>query len=259
MKKYLIILSFSCLFTACDKNENEDLIGQYFFDTDTELPDKSGNTDDGVMLTKGLVAFYPFEMSVSDASGNGLHAHIGGHIYDVEGHKAGTRAAYFDGDMNNYVYVPNSSKLQLDEWTINLWFYYDDPYDTKTALIQMGRTSVPGSFFICINKVLLVTDIGTIVSGTLYDDEERAPLPNTWHMLTTQVKDNTIIQYLDGQFEWKGAMPRGKYVNKVGYELFIGISKWNGAFDDAFYGYIDDIRIYNRLLSENEVNLLYSE
>lgn len=256
MKKYLIILSFCCLFTACDKNENEDIIGQYFFDTDTELP---GKTDDGLVLTKGLVAFYPFEENASDASGNGLNAHTSGHIYDVEGHKAGTRAAYFDGNMNNYIYVPNSRKLQLDEWTINLWFYYEDTSNTKGALIQMGRVQEPGAFFIGMNKVLFVTDIGSTVNGTLYNNESDAPSPRTWHMLTTQVKDNTVAQYLDGKYMWKGTMPRGKYVNHVTEDLYIGISQWSGPFDSAFNGYIDDVRIYNRQLNDDEVKLLYNE
>ena len=77
-------------------------------------------------------------------------------------------------------------------------------------------------------------------------------------MLTSQVKGATITQYLDGKLMWSDVLS-AEYKNEVKQDLYFGVSKWNGDDDLYFDGCIDDVRIYNRILSESEIQQLYAK
>lgn len=245
------------LLTACDKDKEEEYIAQYFFgDSETHAkPDRENDASDQV-LTKGLVAYYPFDGDTRDASGNSLNAHFSGEVKVTTGHNSASRCAYFPGNINSYVYVPYSKKLQMDEWTINIWFYYEKANKKSEALLQMGRYKIPGAVVIGMNYVYFVNSEGISEYGTLYEDEKQLPSASIWHMITTQVKGTAVSFYFDGKLIWNDHLS-AKYINEVTDDLYIGISKWEGTFDLPFEGRIDDVRIYNRILSEEEIYFLY--
>ncbi len=77
---------------------------------------------------------------------------------------------------------------------------------------------------------------------------------NTWQHLTVSYDNmaNEVTFYVDGQLIQKDTelAPRG------GYEYFyVGASPFSGKF---FEGDIDEVRVYNRVLSAEEVQRLYS-
>lgn len=247
MKKLLILFFAVCFLTACDKDENEELITQYFFG--------SGDVS-GQIPQRGLVAYYPFDGDTGDKSGNSLNARISGEIYVLEGHNNESKCACLPGGIDNYMYVHFSDKLRMDEWTINLWFYYKNTVDEDGALIQMGRDKVPGSFLISMNAVYIVNSKGTTQYGTLYNDEHQYPSPNNWHMITASVKGSDVAFFFDGKVVWKDVMS-AKYVNELTQNLYIGVSCWFNYLEFPFEGFIDDVRIYKRALSDKEVQSLY--
>lgn len=81
--------------------------------------------------------------------------------------------------------------------------------------------------------------------------------PNGWHAIVCTKYETNVTFYLDGTFLNSGTTQPGQ--NVTSQILFIG---WNGYPDhfsgEQFYGAIDDVRIYNRALSTNEVQQLYA-
>ena len=77
----------------------------------------------------------------------------------------------------------------------------------------------------------------------------------TWHHLTATHKDNTIAVYRDGIFQGTAS----KFpINHGSFNFNIGRASGNKDFNHrTFNGVIDDIRIYNRALSEEEILGLY--
>ena len=120
----------------------------------------------------------------------------------------------------------------------------------------MGRYKIPGAVVIGMNYVYFVNSEGISEYGTLYEDEKQLPSASIWHMITTQVKGTAVSFYFDGKLIWNDHLS-AKYINEVTDDLYIGISKWEGTFDLPFEGRIDDVRIYNRILSEEEIYFLY--
>ena len=260
MKKLLLLFAASFLLTACDKDKEANNIAQYFFgDQNVRKPYNGNDSTDisGQVSTEGLVAYYPFDGDTGDASGNSLHGSFEGDVKVTTGHNASSRCAYFPGNKNSYIYVPFSKLFQMNEWTINLWFYYEKANNNVEALLQMGREEIPGTFLVGMNVVYFVNSEGVSQYGTLYENEKQLPSSSTWHMITTQVKGTAVALYFDGKLIWNDYLS-AKYINNVTDDLYIGVSRWNGTFDCPFDGCIDDVRIYNRILSEEEIAVLYN-
>lgn len=254
MKRTFIFLAALVLLAGCGKDNDKDLVAQYFFDDDNSI-----NMEE-YALSRGLVAYYAFEGTTADSSANRLHAEVSGNIIAYAGHREGTSSAYFDGNKDNYVYVNANDKLKLDVWTINLWFKCTDINYRDGSLIQMGSQNRSGAFDIT-PRILYITisNYGEWQWGSINpSDTSWYPTINNWHMITTQVSGCTVSQYLDGKHMWTDNL-KADYINRTNSKLYIGISTWEYSFKYPFKGCIDDVRIYNRILSESEIKYLYKK
>ena len=255
MKKLVLFVAVACLLAAC-KDENEDIIGQYFFEG-SKVSDN--HTDDAETPAEvpldGLVAYVPFEGDLKDMCGN-LQAVPIGNLQVRLGHSNDSWSIYFPGDVNNYIIVKYSDILQMNKWTINLWFNYEFTDFMDGALVQMGKAKVPGSLFIGTNIVRVVNREGTSQYAYFMGGEEVYPGLSSWHMLTVSVKDSEVRVWLDRRQQLEGTLSAA-YVNNVTEHMLIGASKWDGTVSMPFQGLIDDVRIYNRVLSDEEIQTLY--
>ena len=79
----------------------------------------------------------------------------------------------------------------------------------------------------------------------------------TWHHLTATHQDNTIAVYRDGILQGtESKFP----INYGSFKFNIGRASRNRDFNHrTFNGVIDDIRIYNRALSGEEIVRLYKK
>ena len=258
-KTFFLFVLAACLFSSCDKNNNEEILADLFFGDaggSSQKPQKESDP-----LSEGLVAYYPFEGNANDESGHKLNGKVFGNVYSTEGHKNESQCVYFLntppgtlGGNEGYISVPFSNKLKLDEWTINLWFYYEDKKEKNEIFMRMGDEETPGSIFIQKFRTAIVNTSGEFQFCTFYEDESE-PSPSESHMLTSQVKGKTFTLYLDGVLMSSENLS-AEYKNQVSSDLYFG-----GSASSYYYKYngcLDDVRIYNRILSESEIKQLYS-
>jgi hypothetical protein len=102
-------------------------------------------------------------------------------------------------------------------------------------------------------------DVNNIVYKLSYPPEE------AWHHFAVETSDSGTTLFLDGSKVASNAI----YVNNTvtaGKDLSMGVDvsvSGYAPYTDInvgyLYGYLDDIRIYNRALSESEILLLYHE
>jgi len=261
MKKLIILFAATCLFAACDKNENADFIAQYFFggDKDPDAPNKGDEKKPTDNLPQtGLVAYYPFEGNANDISGNDLNGEFRGGIFMTSSRKSDAYACGFTGVSNTYVQVPYSSALRLNNFTINAWAYNLSPSRGDGTIIQRGKRDNVGAFSLEYNHLYITDSEKSNYRVPLFDNEDEQPTSREWHMFTVTVQENLVAVYLDGHSMVYGRM-NAPYKCSITDDLHIGISDFSTTTDAPFYGYIDDIRIYNRVLSQTEINALYKE
>jgi PKD repeat protein len=200
--------------------------------------------------SQGLVAAYGFEEisddTVADASGKANHGTIKEAVSIPNGHSG--RALQFDG-VNDWVTVNDSASLDLSTgMTIEAWVY-------PTALTDGGKT------------VVMKENSGTEVYSLYASEDVNQPISyvndgnyrsvsglnplqlNQWTHIVTTYDGLYQRLYIDGKEVAKSKM-NGQIQQSMG-ELHIG---GNSLWGEFFEGYIDEVRIYNRALTVDEVN-----
>jgi hypothetical protein len=225
---------------------------------------------DGIDSLKiGLVAYYPFNDNAADSSGHGFNGIVYGAKPTTDRNGNANAAYSFDG-VRNRIRVKDAPALRLSntDFTVNSWVFinnYDQSYGSIT-IDKRGAGSQNGWNFGVAGYADLTNSInavGVVTFGVSGGDDPAAvgeiKVDTTgWHMLTTvyNVAKHEASIYVDGKFDTMAeniASPNKQTKD----DMYIGGD--NPNLDDAYFwnGKINDIRIYNRALSANEVHELY--
>jgi hypothetical protein len=229
-------------------------------------------------VTDGLVGWWPFDGNASDMSGNGNHGTVSGATLapDKEGNQ--NSAFYFDG-VNDYIDLGKlgdfSSKVGTS--TISFWIKANNQFDNKIKSVMGLVDSVGGHYpvlkvelhrkmpFIGLNAsqgntLFYIRDKGNKVYGA-YTDE--IIYNDSWYNVTWVIQDISKSQsslYINGKLiSWKhassgGALPNPNDFSQSWSQNFIlGASNYKGSIEDFSNVYLDDVRIYDRPLSHDEV------
>jgi len=201
-------------------------------------------------LSDGLVAYYPFSGNANDASGNGNHGVVTGASL-VEDRMGNSNSAYeFDNDV---ITIENNENFNSPQITISAWVKvktYSNHGRIVAKYVWSPRTGYK----------LVVPDSGYPYAGyghggsseTALGAKSKIPL-HEWHFLTTTYDGNTFKIFFDGNLERSVDQTTPIASNTI--PLTIGRNN-EGSF--VFYGVIDEVRIYNRAISESEVKALYN-
>lgn len=214
-------------------------------------------------LKDGLVAHWSFDdCRATDNSGNGHDGTLGGNPQCVDGVKG--KAFSFDGNGST-ITVPSTQDLKISK-TI-----------TISALVLLDQDDSKGVIFVQKGQSGVIWDygLGSYYSypsyrswdADWYSDNVKTLSSNYghYHLMTTIVDENNltnpITTYLDGS-KIEGnilgnqsiSSPSHGFINQSDYPLVIGI----GHPSQNLKGSIDDLRIYNRALTEAEVMELYN-
>lgn|SRR5574337_1113173 len=197
----------------------------------------------------GLVAAYSFNegagSTVTDLSGNGNTGTIAGAIWTTAGQFGG--ALSFNGSTS-MVTVNESNSLDLtSEMTLEAWIKPTTLSGWRTAVLKERSGSLVSALYANTSanrpNGTVVTSIGAYeLSGT-------ATLPlNTWTHLATTFDGATLRLYVNSVLVSSQAAS-GAIVTST-LPLRIG---GNSVWGEYFAGLIDEVRVYNRALSQTEI------
>ena len=217
--------------------------------------------------TEGLIAHYPFNGSATDASENGHHGTIYGTEFTENRYGEAGQAVFFDG-FDDYINVPDAEGLRLSgSYTISTWVNlagYDSGIVNTILSKRVGAGNTGYLFFITGNEHTLGIPAGTcvmVVSGGSdpYTVTEAAIEEEAWtHILFDYDADNNVARTC---FNLQQDSEQEIHATNAdtAVELKIGIDSPNQNSDFAFKGAMDDLRIYNRILTEEERMELFLE
>ena len=205
--------------------------------------------------TRGLVAYYPLDGDFKDHSGNGYDGAMEGKLSFKEGISG--KAPIFPGGLNR-VRLPEYPETWENGVTLCAWVQFSSAYnassnDVFVVLSNGSHTEAFGMYKRRGTKSFMGTvnhRKGTRANATCsgcIDDQ-----PHFYSMRINKEKEMSI--YLDG--ERVGKLNNTPYVKGERRANYIGGSPW-GTGDAMRNGIIDEVRIYNRALSDDEINALY--
>lgn len=209
--------------------------------------------------SKGLVAHYKFDGNLNDSSTYGNVGSSKGNITYVKG-KFG-EAAKFDG--KSYIEVKDNASLDLNStFTMSVWLYKE--LNGDSYMQPVVAKGINGD-----EPYVLNHDAGaTLPMITIHGPEDwnsSAPYDleigfNSLHMVTITVDltNKKVNHYINGKLvsqnlDWEFS---GDKLIQSDDNLFIGYGAYGGELE-FFKGHMDDLRIYNRVLSANEITALY--
>ncbi len=178
-----------------------------------------------------------------------------GQMYNMESndHISGVtgNALQFDG-VDEYVEIPRSNALSLSQYyTVAGWIYIEGP--GKNGLMGFFGKNQAYRFF-CDNNDPCGFRIQHFDGGGTWNPTARANfLPwNEWHHIAITFNRPTITVYRDGEVFTTYSRD---------YSIDTGVGFYIGDIQPNFYsfdGKIDDVRVYNRALTIDEIRKLYN-
>jgi len=203
----------------------------------------------------GLVAYYRFEGNANDSSGNGNDLEIKGPV-QTEDRFGYQTAYYFDGE-NDYLGI-KTNYFKNQPFTVKAWIKTND----EGAIIGYENNNDYYGWEMGIYKDLelpaffsLSNNDGTYLAK-VYSDIKVAD--NEWHQLVGVDDGDNLTIYVDG--EKKGTSNSEQAVWDKDMYLYIGAFRplSNKSLHHWFKGSIDDISLYNKALSDDDVRILYT-
>ncbi len=200
--------------------------------------------------TGDLVAMYSFENNVSDGSGNGLGGTIMGNPMYVEGITG--MGMSFDG-VNDYINFGNSTMFDFtNEITLSAWVNMNDAGNGQhNPFVGKGDHAYAIKHSSGNQLQFFIYDGGWFTANVSVN----ASLNGSWHHVAGTFDGAEIKIYVDGAL---GATTEHEGTIEVQpHNLTIGNnSEEEGRFYD---GVIDEVRIYDRALTANEIVYLVDE
>jgi tetratricopeptide (TPR) repeat protein len=209
----------------------------------------------------GLVAFYPFNGNANDESGNGNDGTVYGALLTTDRNGKIDCAFNFNG-TTSYIKVDGSQFAFTNNLTLAVWINPDNYQAAYAGILDKCHAETQSNWVLqrvsTKNAFYLGCNIGRNCKEWIgYDVAELdAPyIANQWNFLTI-TKENGVVR----------TFSNGKLISSYNFNqsaicttnspLYIGAVK---SQNRNFKGKIDDIRIYNRALTEQEIQSLYKE
>jgi hypothetical protein len=227
--------------------------------------------------TNGLVGWWPFNGNANDESGNGNNGVVTNAVLTNDRNNNTLSAYSFDfvgktfGNLNKEIYFPYSSSYNVNNLTVSVWVYprayfwtgdINNPNSVIIRRYQYGYSNPNGQVWgIDFNSNSVS---GFILAPSSQNNQTSASVIsnasltlNQWHHIVMSYDGNVLTLYLDGVNV--SSTNTNLTLNTAGNSgISVGVSNQaNGYWNDAD-AIIDDIGIWNRALTQQEISNLHN-
>ncbi len=203
-----------------------------------------------------LVGWWSFDNNTLDQSSYGNN---GTQVNGVDCSKAIagkiSTACSFDG-VDDWINITDSSTWNFGtgDFTISSWFYANNFDGNHRYILDMAKSDDGSSRAYFAIRNIGVNDVAFGV-GSNSITTNSVPSINAWHHVTAIKTNNSLYLYLDG-VSVGSPVADTTNINSVD-TIRIG-SRYAGDANNFWNGTIDEVQIWNRALSSQEVGALYN-
>ena len=214
---------------------------------------------DNSKANNGLIAYYPFNGDANDETENNNNGLVFEAMLTEDRNGIAESAYIFDG-KNDYIMINNNTVFNVDNITVESWIKINtlpsEPTNkimvrdqvNNNRIFQLSLTNLGKLKFIAMNEdgtgdwEIQITTINTLTVNIWY------------HVIATFGKEEGAFIYVNGE-KWgedktfTGGLVKGTAPITIGGSDLYGHISFNGT--------IDDVKIYNRALPENECKTHY--
>jgi hypothetical protein len=211
-------------------------------------------------ITDGLVGYWPFNGYANDESGNENHGLGFGGVQLTSDRFGNPNSAYQYDGIDDYIEIVNKNLFEnFNQGTISCWVKVDTegyaPIINSTSLDVVdllvlsldNRRTYFQYYKVSPNNAVLASDA----------------IDQNWHLLTVTSDGASWSMYIDmvkqSNIEWLGQNAGNWFSSLTSSESVLRFGRQQWAQENIYFkGVIDDIMIFNRPLSEVEIQKIYS-
>ena len=200
----------------------------------------------------GLIGWWPFNGNANDESGNGNHGTVFGATLTEDRNGVSNSAYSFN---NNYIEIKPISKYSgMKDFTISTWVKLNQNSSADVNYLICRGQDAGGNLYLGHKRATYIFPGGggAVTKTHTYVD--------VWNQITISRKDSIVSVYFNGILD-------SVYKNAQTYttnneNIYFGVHKWitqlTGYYPYYLQGSLDDISIYNRALTQQEILGFYS-
>lgn len=210
--------------------------------------------------TDGLVAFYPFNGNANDVSGNGNHGTVNGATLTTDRYNNADNAYVFD---NSNIEIPHQFYSNgWNDYTITLWFLTSDKTVSSQAILNTIPHDGEGlnfnhphhiNVFSHYKSSDLNIDNWDIWSGNEFSINVEN---NIWYMISIVKHNDEYKYYINNQLISTSINALSAQNQLTGFT--IGSITQENNNQENLLGKLDDIGFWNKALSQEEMQNLYT-
>ncbi len=211
--------------------------------------------------TVGLIAHYPLDNSAIDVSGNNYNGIFYGPITTTNRFNQANKSMLFNG-YGQYVSV--SHNIWSDELTLSAWVYIDNfgsgnpTNQGKFIFFKAPNSGYNQDYVLAVSYINNITKAQFIFgqgSGQYMNLISNSNLQtNQWYLITATRKNGVAKLWINASLDANANYNFTLY--NQNYNLKLGMSHDNAQ---SFSGKLDELRIYNWALEEEQIIDIYNE
>lgn len=214
-------------------------------------------------LTDGLIACYAFSGNANDGTSNHYDGSVNNATLITDRFGNANSAYHFNGSISSYISFP-SAPFKINNYSYSLWV-------NASSFPGAGTTAIVLSVGDVVTSKQTTINLGNLYSageflgwgGGSWNDGPTAtssaaqgaiPNLNQWYHLVLTRSNTHVKFYINGQYMGSGATNGYPAYYGTTTNAFIGV---RCTFIQPYNGAIDDMSVYNREITQQEVTLLY--
>ncbi|MFN8712892.1 MAG: LamG-like jellyroll fold domain-containing protein [Bacteroidota bacterium] len=218
-------------------------------------------------LTEGLIGDFNFNNGKAIDNVSEQHIKASSVLYGDDRFGNSNSACYLMGNKTSYLNLGTDNRFKHQEMSCSIWFkiihsnYSGNGYNSNPIILTKNQ---PGDDFFesyCIGYELTSQTLGFVITilpneQFIINTTERIK-QDQWYHVVFSFNQKQMWFYLNGKLV--GSLPKSVPVSYLpGDSVMIGNTA-NQKNSRYLSGAVDDIRFYNRVLSENEITDLYND
>jgi hypothetical protein len=211
-------------------------------------------------LNAGMVAYYPFNGNANDESGNNRNGVlVSSPGFSADRFGVSGKAVRFHTNTDEHVSIPYYY-YGLNPISISVWFKSmeipDYPFIALISLFD-ATTGVDYRIFQTDSSI----GVAQHNPGVTWNSTSLFPISlNSWYHIVATYSDHYLSLYINGEFYNSVHCSNPSIPSGLSTEYNIGTMF--GVHDPEIYsigGDVDDVRFYNRVLTNSDIQALYHE
>lgn len=220
-------------------------------------------------LKSGLIAYYPFNGNANDESGNGHNPSVVRATFTSDKFGKPNSACQFNG-TSNFIQIPDNKAFHFNSgFSISAWVMIKGFYGGKchgNRILMKGYSDIyyRGNYMLAFDDNHYTQAQNCDIANPdrshqnfygMYTNNKSNNyiIPNKWYLLTYVFDGTNASLYVDCKLQEKGNAQGQDFSNS--YDIFLGKMNDN-QYPYWYNGLLDELRIYNRPLNEQEISAL---